>query len=269
MGQSPRHSPMERVFGRHSVQAALTSRLRNCYKLSVYHDSGVRRMTAEQMQVQKLIELAKGVVPVEFVSKALLDKWSEGRPHQNVVLSAGPLPIPSARQIEDIPSLAGTNRLVLALDALMDPQNIGAIIRSAYFLGATAVLLHRIDLKRSSQTVSRASAGVLEAWNRVYSTDKLDQFLGASKSLNIAASIHQAGKKDLPISEYGKHSGRDKVLVIGSEHDGVSKRVLEQCQYVTSIPSPRTDLLGQYCLDSMNVSAATAILLQRLIVPKK
>lgn len=219
----------------------------------------------EQMQVKNLVDTANGVgIPVEFVSKTLLDKWAEGRPHQNLVLTAGPLPIRSINVLEDI---NGNDKLVLALDGLMDPQNIGAIIRSAYFLGATAVLLHGIDLKRSSQTVSRASAGVLEAWDQVYSTDKLGEFLRASKgpeTISIAASLHQSGIRNLHLSDYGSIKQSNKMLVMGSEHDGVSKRVLAQCDYVTSIPSARQSALGAFNLDSLNVSAATAILLHQL-----
>jgi 21S rRNA (GM2251-2'-O)-methyltransferase len=146
----------------------------------------------------------------------------------------------------------------------VDPQNIGAAIRSAYFLGATAVLLHGIDLKRSSQTVSRASAGVLEAWNQIYSTASLSHFLKASRgpdTVSLAASTHQNEKKGLAIAELGTLQQSNKVLVMGSEHEGVSKRVLDQCDVVTSIPSAQR---GMFRLDSLNVSAATAILLHQL-----
>lgn len=109
-----------------------------------------------QAEVIKLVELAEGLnVPVQIVSKLELDQKAAGLPHQvtkgigrifklhlqNVALIAGPLMIPQIQNPDDWMKDLEPNAKILALDGLVDPRNVGTIIRSAYFLGASAVIM--------------------------------------------------------------------------------------------------------------------------------
>ena len=131
---------LERLYGRHAVEAALLARKRNLVKLSVCNllEPGSRkRPTPEQMQIEKIVRQATEIgLPVEKTTRSWLDTMAKDRPHQNIVLTAQPLQIKAIR-----PRELGNGTFVM-LDGLKDPQNIGAIMRSAYFLGASGILLH-------------------------------------------------------------------------------------------------------------------------------
>lgn len=120
--------------------------------------------------------------------------------------------------------------------------------------------------EKSGGTVSKASSGALEAWPEIYATANLSELLKNSpNALKIAASIHHS---DIPIKtprELSESSDRQKprILVLGSEHEGVSKRVLSQCDCLAYIPSGT--ILNAYTVDSLNVSAAGSILIHALL----
>lgn len=133
---------LQRIYGKYSVEAALRSGRRKIYKLSVYHPNDVSRPTKEQLDVRNLINIARNhKVPVEFVSKDILNQWSDGRPHQNSVLSCEPLILP---EINSEKAFSGLEGLCLILDGLKDGQNIGTLIRTSYFLGVSAVILNEM-----------------------------------------------------------------------------------------------------------------------------
>lgn len=133
---------LERLYGRHAVEAALLSRKRNLIKLSLCNtlEHGSRkRPTLEQMQLEKIVQRAADIgVPVERTTRSWLDSMAKDRPHQNLILTAHPL---DRKTIQ--PKELGPGTFVM-LDGLKDPQNIGAIMRSAYFLGASGILLHKV-----------------------------------------------------------------------------------------------------------------------------
>lgn len=167
------------------------------------------------------------------------------------MLTASPLILPNSDRIPWRKA-----NFILALDNLKDPQNIGSLIRTAYFLGASCVVMSGTG--KISPTISKASAGVTEAWPHVYQSHALHDDLASWRTSGgfaiVGASVSQSDSEPL--------EKKKRVLVMGGEHVGLSNRVLKECdRFVQIMPN----LSGSFPLDSLNVSAAGAILINRLI----
>lgn len=177
-----------------------------------------------------------------------------------MVLTAGLLSIRAV----DRPPRGST--VVLALDGVRDPQNIGSLIRSAYFLGASSVVLSSNLSALAAPIISKASASVLEAWAAVFHAVKFSEFLGNARESGCAivgATVGAAVANPLPLCAL-RGLGRPCVLVVGSEGDGLSRRTEALLTHSVAIPRSSTIPLD---VDSLNVSVAGAILLHELLRP--
>ena len=152
--------------------------------------------------------------------------------------------------------------LLVALDEVQDPQNVGAIIRSAEALGAAGLLLTPKCAPLSS-TVDRASAGAsfhLPVFQDVGASNLVHTAAQAGYWI-VASSGEDADEDRRRISAADPNAlppAGDLLLIIGSEGSGVRRLLLERADYIVSIP-----LAGQ--VRSLNASAAAAILLDRMI----
>jgi 23S rRNA (guanosine2251-2'-O)-methyltransferase len=163
--------------------------------------------------------------------------------HQGICAEAGPYPYVDAREL-----LAGPDPLLVALDEVQDPQNLGAIARTAECAGATGLVV----LERRSAEVTpaavKASAGATEHLPIARVTNLAD-FLDAAKRAGCWAYGAEGGTAtpyDSP--DYGG------VLVLGAEGRGLRPKVRAHCDVLVSLP-----LEGR--IESLNVSAAAAVLL--------
>ncbi|KAI8911447.1 Alpha/beta knot methyltransferase [Gorgonomyces haynaldii] len=208
-------------------------------------------------------------IPVEFVDRHKLDKWTDNRPHQGLVLQAGPLQTPFATHFgpsTDTYDIIGTDLeaktkllcpLWVALDRIQDPQNMGAIMRTCAFYGLDGVLTSDLQQCPLTPTVSKASSGAMEHMN-ILSTSNLARFLRDSK----ANGWHIIGTHLSKQSEtLGNHIlDRPTILVVGNEGSGLRQSISKECDQHLVIPS-NSDVPE---LDSLNVSVATAILIHHL-----
>jgi 23S rRNA (guanosine2251-2'-O)-methyltransferase len=165
--------------------------------------------------------------------------------HQGICAEAGPYPYVDAREL-----LAGPDPLLVALDEVQDPQNLGAIARTAECAGATGLVV----LERRSAEVTpaavKASAGATEHLPIARVTNLAD-FLDAAKRAGCWAYGAEGGTAtpyDSP--DYGG----GVVLVLGAEGRGLRPKVRAHCDVLVSLP-----LEGR--IESLNVSAAAAVLL--------
>jgi len=231
--------------------------------------SGGRNFEKSQ-QEQELMQMAKNrEIPMARVDKGVLNALSGGRPHQGFVLRCGSLdyePLSQNRlpHPEDDPSAP---KIWLVLDEVVDPQNLGALLRSAYFLfeNNIGILVCSKNSAPLSPVVSAASAGALELFEGVFSTSNLpktlsmareDQFqiLGATMS-NIDAIT------SWELSEVEIQEDRPIVLVLGSEGHGLRTLVARACTQFVQIPGNIDAATG---VDSLNVSVAGGILMWHL-----
>jgi 23S rRNA (guanosine2251-2'-O)-methyltransferase len=145
---------------------------------------------------------------------------------------------------------AGADPFIIALDQVQDPQNLGAIARSAECAGATGLVLPERRSVEVTPAVCKASAGAVEHL-RIARTRNLADFLSAAKRAGLwCYGADQGGRSDYLSTDL---SGA-VVLVLGSEGRGLRPRVAKSCDAIVTIP-----LHGR--IESLSVSAAAAVLI--------
>ncbi|KAM6238962.1 rRNA methyltransferase 1, mitochondrial isoform 2-T2 [Spheniscus humboldti] len=168
----------EILFGIAPCALALSQSRRDLFRLFLKQSSGSRRLVTSEFVLQAT---ARGV-PVHHVKRRELDALCRGRVHQGVCLEATPLRFKSLEEAEK-PNLGdeeNPNRQLiwLVLEQIQDPMNLGALLRSAYFLGVDRVVTSQRNSCPLTPTVSKASSGAMEVFD-IYSTDDLRSFLKA------------------------------------------------------------------------------------------
>jgi 23S rRNA (guanosine2251-2'-O)-methyltransferase len=182
---------------------------------------------------------------VERVGRDALDRLARGAHHQGAIALAPELPIGS---LDDL--VLGPAALVVALDELQDPQNFGAVLRSAVALGATAVLWPEHRSAPLSAATFRASAGAVEHANLV----RVASLPVAIEKLK-ASGLHAVGldmNGDVNIASVNLMG--PLVLVVGAEGKGLRRTIKSACDTLAKLP-----MVGP--IGSLNASVAAAIAL--------
>ncbi len=202
-------------------------------------------------QVQELAR-REGLKP-EFVSKQQLGRFAEGGVHQGVVLRMAEFAYAEFDDVLARFKAAGNDGLVVLLDGIEDPHNLGALVRSAYALGAQAIVIPKDRAAAVSGTVVKASAGAIAHLPiaRVTNLKSALEELKEAGAWSVAADMGG----DRPPS--GVDFKSPTALVVGAEGGGVRRTVLEKCDFVVRIP-----MAGR--LGSLNASVAGAILLYEI-----
>lgn len=199
--------------------------------------------------VEQLLALARGRgVRVEFVERAHLDDLARSRAHQGV------LAFSAVREYADLEDILARGAhgpaLIVALDGVEDPQNLGAIIRSCDAAGADGVVLTERRSAPLGPGATKASAGAVE-------------HVPVARVVNLARALETMKRAGLWI--FGTDSRGDRVyhevdltgptvVVIGGEGRGLSRLVRERCDFLLRIP-----MFGR--VNSLNASAAAAVVL--------
>ena len=266
--RSPRKPPHTRTRGPHRQQERPAARgaLERLYGINPVRtalEQGRRRLDRLYLKQGRLSEKLSALaqlagergLPVTEATPAELEDLSGSASHQGVMLECGPLPLAPERQALETAS-SGTPLLV-ALDEVEDPQNLGAIARCAAAFGAAGLVLPRHHSAPAGAAASKASAGTLESLP-VFEAANLARFLDQArrKGFWVAGSVVEQGT---PLDDF-EHD-QPLVLVLGNEGRGLRPLVRSQCDYLISIP------LGGG--GSLNVATAAAIMLYRLSRPRK
>ena len=197
-------------------------------------------------------------IPLRFEMRETLDRMAGGVPHQGIIAVVSEKPVLS---LESLLETARDPALVVVLDGVEDPRNLGAILRTAEAAGADGVLLPERHSAGLSETVARASAGALEHV-QVARVGNLVQALEALKARGIwVVGFDAAGTERWDAVDLA----RPVALVLGGEGRGIRRLVREHCDHLVSIPH-----FGH--IGSLNVSVAAGIALyeavrQRRAVP--
>lgn len=234
------------LFGLHAVRAALLNPERVKKRLVCTSDA---------------LKALEGALPaglaVETTERAALDATlPTGTVHQGVALLVEPLPEVTVGDIARSASLRPKS-VVLALDQVTDPHNVGAVLRSAAGLGALAVLITDRHAPAETGTLAKAASGGLEAVPLV-------------RVVNLARAIlelkTEAGFRLLGLDTAAETSlaaaakGERTLLVLGSEGEGMRRLVKESCDQLVRLP-----MAGSGPVDSLNVSNAAAIALYEMV----
>ncbi|MCP4752230.1 MAG: 23S rRNA (guanosine(2251)-2'-O)-methyltransferase RlmB [Proteobacteria bacterium] len=236
------------LYGIAPVQQCLLHQNRKCYRLLVKEKSSSPR-------IREITGLARNrSVQVEKVDAHKLSNLAGTKLNQGVVLTCGEL---QPQELD--PFLEETRRkpkrLLIALDQIEDPQNVGAIIRSAAFLGAGGLISLKKHSAPFSAVVSKASAGALEYFP-IVQVANLSECLQRLKKEAFTVAGATSGDGSIDFREFPVTD--DMVLVLGNEGQGLRNLTRKRCDYLIRIP-------GEKSTESLNVSAAAAILIQHLI----
>ncbi len=189
-------------------------------------------------------------VPVVEERPEQIERRCGSPAHQGVCADVGAYPYADAAQL-----LAEPDPLIVALDELEDPQNVGAICRTAECVGATGVVLPERRSAEVTPAVCKASAGAVEHLP-VARVRNLADFLLEAKAAGCWCYGAAAGDRAVPYDEPDWRGG--VVLVLGAEGKGLRRRVAESCDQLVALP-----LRGR--IGSLNVSAAAAAILYEIL----
>jgi 23S rRNA (guanosine2251-2'-O)-methyltransferase len=192
-------------------------------------------------------------VRISYCEKDVLAKVDSSSRHQGVMLRlAARTRLP--REEDFLDEVAAASGLIVALDRISDPHNVGSIIRSAEALGASGVALSRAHSAEVTPVVVKASAGAT-AHLPVLTVSNVAQFLERAKARGfwIIGASGEGESSPEDVAEV-----RPAVLVIGSEGEGMRRLTEHKCDYMVRIP-----LRGN--IASLNASVAAGIILYELL----
>jgi 23S rRNA (guanosine2251-2'-O)-methyltransferase len=181
--------------------------------------------------------------------------------HQGVCAEAGPYPYVAHTEL-----LASSQPLIVALDQIQDPQNLGSIARTAECAGASGVVIPERRAAEVTPAVCKASAGAVEHL-RIARVRNVADFLADARAAGCwcyGASADRAGaprsrEKHGPVAyDSPDYAGSGVVLVLGSEGSGLRPRVAGACDELIALP-----LHGR--IESLGVSAAAAAILYEIL----
>jgi 23S rRNA (guanosine2251-2'-O)-methyltransferase len=237
---------MHVIFGINSVVEALKSRGRGFEWVGVAKER-------HDLRLQRLIQECRQYgVPVRFLPRVELDRMASSAAHQGVVA------VTSAKQYTELDDVIAAKRgehsLIVVLDGVEDPHNLGAVLRTADAAGADGVIIPERRASGITGTVVKASAGASE-------------HLPVAKVTNVSRTLEELKSKGLWIvglDERGKecYNAVDYLMncavVLGAEGKGLHDLVASKCDFLVSIP-----MLGK--VSSLNVSVAAGVVLYEIV----
>lgn len=243
------------LYGTHPAAAALANPDREILKAMVTPEALERLGAAAD-------RLAGTGIPVDQAGRSDLDDLlPPGAVHQGIALQVRPLESDSLLPLKAAAD-DGAGSIVLALDQVTDPQNVGAILRSAAFYRVRALIMTGRHAPPESGALAKASAGALDMTPVI----RVGNLSAALRELRDAgywavglAGEAETGLADTPVD-------RPVVLVLGAEGDGLRRLTAETCDQLASLPRPTGpgDREPAADMDSLNVSNAAAVALALL-----
>ncbi|HBX57163.1 23S rRNA (guanosine(2251)-2'-O)-methyltransferase RlmB [Pseudomonas sp. UBA2684] len=236
-------SQLEKIYGVHAVEALLH-----------HHPKRVKQVWLAEgrsdPRVQPLLELAaQARVAVGQCERREMDAWVEGV-HQGVVADVSPSQVWGEAMLEELLDRAEGPPLLLVLDGVTDPHNLGACLRTADAAGALAVIVPKDKSATLTATVRKVACGAAEViplvavTNLARSLEKLQQ-----RGLWIVGTAGEA-EQEL----YQHDLTGPTVLIMGAEGKGMRRLTREHCDYLVKLP-----MAGS--VSSLNVSVATGVCL--------
>ena len=236
--------------GRNAILEALRNG-RDMEKLMVIKGSAEGTIKRIMAQAYK-----KGVV-IQEVSRQKLDELSQTKNHQGVIAVVSAHNYATVEEILEYAQSKGEPPFIVILDGITDPHNLGAIIRSAECAGAHGVIIPKHRSVGLNATVGKTSAGAIE-------------YMPVARVTNIVKTMEQLKKQglwfacaDMKGLDYFDTDMKGAIgVVIGSEGDGVSRLVKENCDFTVAIP-----MYGK--IASLNASVAAGLLLYEVVRQRK
>ncbi len=211
---------------------------------------------SKKERLTEVIKLAKERgIRVSFLPPQALSRISQSSSHQGIAAKITDFEYQEVEGILNNAKKKGKSPLVVILDHIEDPQNLGAIIRTVDVLGVHGVIIPKDRAASVTPAVVKASAGATS-------------FVPIARVVNLVTTIKELKKKGVwilgadqlaPKSVFEENLGKlDLALVVGSEGKGLGRLVREECDFLVSIPN-----LGEVA--SLNASVATGIMIYEIV----
>jgi 23S rRNA (guanosine2251-2'-O)-methyltransferase len=245
--ESSLRSEEEYLAGKHPVLEAMKAG-RSLNKIFLSNQ-------AQRHLIQPIMEEAKarGIV-VQQVDKRKLDQLVPDLQHQGVVAQAAAV---SYAEVDDLLALAaerGEPPLIILLDEVEDPHNLGSVLRTADCTGVHGVIIPKRRSAGLTAVVAKTSAGAVE-YVRVARVANLVQTMEKLKAAGLWIAGADAGAKD---GFYETNLTGPLAIVIGNEGQGLSRLVRERCDFILSLP-----MFGK--INSLNASVAAGVILYEVV----
>ena len=210
--------------------------------------SGSAREIVQKAKEQK--------VQIQVVEKARLDSIAPN--HQGLIAFASAYQYSTVEDILQYAAERGEKPFLMILDGITDPHNLGAIIRTAECTGVHGIIIPQHRSAGLSPSAVKASAGAVE-YEKVARVSNLSRTIEQLRKEGIwfyAVTMNGTDYREVSFE------GSGVALVIGAEEDGISRLVLEKCDYTVSIP-----MVGH--IESLNASVASGIMMYRVFESRR
>ena len=236
---------MNTIEGKNAILEAIKSgiEIKKIYKLSNLKSDSINEIISyiKKMDI-KIIELQRNE----------LDKISQTKNHKGIIAEVNEYKYSSLDEIIEFAKSKKENFLILILDEIEDPRNLGAIIRSAYAFGVHGIIIKDKNSVSVTATVINTSAGAVS-------------HMKIAKVTNISKTIEYLKRENIwfyeadmgGVSIYDTKFDGGICIVLGNEGRGVSRLVSEHCDFKIKIPMKKN-------FDSLNVSVASGIILSEI-----
>ena len=232
------------IYGFHSIEAQLNSNpeyILNVFIQSERSDSRISKITSI-LSTQK-INFSK-------INKNKLDRLTKGELHQGIVAEVILPPLLGHKELIDFVAKVSNNPLILMLDSIQDPRNLGACLRCANAAGVDCVVVNKDGSAPINAVVHKTSAGAINQL-KIFQVTNLVRTI---KSLQAQELWVIGLDGDVTTSIYDINLRGPTVIVMGTEGKGLRQLIMKTCDQLAQIP-----MTGN--VESLNVSVATGIAL--------
>ncbi len=236
---------MEVLFRRNAVRECLRAGRRRVYGLTVARDMDLGPAA------DILAEARRRKLPITEADRKTLNQAAHGEPHQGVLLEVGPYPYVDLAEIVAEAASRGEPPLIVLLDLVQDPRNVGALLRTAEAMGVHGIVIQERRGAEVTPTVVTTSAGAAE-------------HLRVAQVTNLVDAMRRLKRQDVWLFGLGlgpEAQALDEVdldrplgLVIGNEGEGLRRLVRDQCDLLVRLP-----MYGR--VESLNAAVAGSVAL--------
>ena len=226
------------MFGLHAVRAAIKNPNRKIHELWISENARAKIFTDYEIPN----------IPIFNIDKTKNLPISENKVHQGAILKVSPL-----RQPSDINEIHKNKKpkLIIILDKVSDPQNVGSIIRSSLFFNCNAIINTLNGGSSENGSLVKAASGAFERVHYIQATNIAQTIVKLKKFGYIIIGLDETAKEKISSFERGND---DLAIVFGAEGKGIRRLTKEYCDILLSID-------GNHTFSSLNVSTAVGIAL--------
>lgn len=232
----------EIIYGIHPVFEALQAKRRTFHELYILKDTTNQRIE----HIIKTAHLAK--IPIQYLQRQKLHSLTGIDTHQGIAARVSPYPLLDLSDLISDNNLAGTSNFFLLIDNIVDPHNLGALIRTALCATLSGVIIPKDRSAEPSPTVSKSSAGALEHVRLATVVNMVNAIKELKKSTIWIIGLDKDGDRSIYENDFTGNIG----MVVGGEESGIRPLVKKNCDFLSFIPQNGP-------VNSLNASVAGAV----------